>query len=379
MKKINVLILTHSLHIGGAEKHIYDLVSNMDYRKFRCVVFCLYELGEIGKRLSLENSNIKIYSGIMKNKADLTGLLKLLRISRQEKIDVIYIMHTPLTLFWGIVCAKLIGIRASVTRFTSTFPISRVKRRRLVNSLFLPFVDRVIAQASYHRKYLMEHEKVKEEKIVVINNGVNYEQYSCIKDVSILRKEIGIPQEAPVVGIIAQLRPEKGHEVFLNAAKIILESMPHVHFLIVGDGAEKNKLEKTAERLHIKPQVHFTGLRTDIPQVISLFNIAVLASRSSVETFSNAILEYMAASKPVVVTNVGSIAEQVVDGETGYIIPPGDYQAIADALLNLLNNESLSKSMGQAGRKRVMEKFSIQRMICEYEALFENCVEKHLK
>jgi len=368
MKKINILIWTTTLNIGGAEKHIYDLVLNINKNIYNIVVICLYDLGPIGEMLPGEKC-VKVYHNLMRNKFDILGIWRLISIIRDENIDMIYIVHSPLTLFYGVLVAKLAGIRATLTRVTSTDPVHYVKRR-IVNFLTLPFVDKVIAQAYSHKKYLVANENLDSRKIIVINNGIELSPFLKTFNKLSLRQSLNIPVSVPVIGIVANLRPEKGHIIFLKAARIILNIYPQTSFLIVGDGVEKNNLKKLSQKLDIQRNIFFLGLRKDIPQINSLFDVGVLASSPRVETFSNAVLEYMAASKPVVATNAGSIVEIIVDGKTGYIVPSDDDEAMASALMKILDNGDLARKMGEAGRKRVEEKFTLQRMIDKYESLF---------
>jgi glycosyltransferase involved in cell wall biosynthesis len=371
MTRANILILTCSLNIGGAEKHVYDLVSNMDKRKHNFIIICLYELGVIGKNLS-RGHEAKVYHNLMRNKLDIFGVLKLISILRNEDIDILYILHTPLTLFLGVLCAKLTGIRVSIIRSPTTIPTAHRKRRRIVNLLFLNFVDIIIAQAYSQREYFIHHDSADPKKVTVIYNGVDVERFSNPSDESALRKAIGIPSGVHVVGIVARLEPQKGLTLFLNSARMVLDLFPNVYFLILGDGGERNNLEQMCKELSIQKNVLFLGMVKDVSQIVSLFNVAVLASRPVGETFSNAILEYMAASKPVIATNVGSIAEQVIDGETGYLIEYDDSAALTEAILKLLNDMHSARRMGEAGRRMVEEKFTIQKMINEYERLFVN-------
>lgn len=369
MQKIKIVILTCSLNVGGAEKHIHDLVLNSDRQKFNFVIICLYEAGAIGEALS-KDSGIKVYNDVMSNKFDIFGAWQLSRIIKNESADILFMIHTPPTLFWGILCAKINKIKATLTRSPTTNPIAHVKRRKIVNYFMLGFVDKIIAQAYSQGEHHIKHESADPSKIVVINNGVDLERFSNPGETSTLKQAMGIPSNVQVVGIVARLEPQKGLPVFLKAAKNIIDSLPQTHFFIVGDGGERKKLEQLCKELLIEKNVYFSGMVKDVSQIVSLFDVGVLSSRPVGETFSNAILEYMAASKPVVATNVGSIAEIVVDGETGYLVPSGDPEALSDALIKLLKNEDLAKKMGEAGRERVKEKFTIQKMIDKYETLF---------
>ena len=176
--------------------------------------------------------------------------------------------------------------------------------------------------------------------------------------------------------MVGRLVPDKGYPVFLNAAKIILNKMPDVHFLIVGDGVEKENLKKMTGQLQIESYIHFLGTIENVPQIVSLFDVAVMSS--DFDTFSNSILEYMAMSKPVVATNVGSISEAVHHDVNGYLLQRGDIEGLAGSVLKLLDNNNLAVRMGNAGRKMVEDKFSIQRMVKAYEVLFEGVVQQNV-
>ncbi len=367
MKKINVLILTHSLHIGGAENHVYNLITNINNTKYNFTVLCLFELGAVGKMIS--ESGIKTYHNVMRNNLDLLGFRELIRIVRNEKIDILYIVLTPVTLFWGTFCKMFADVRAIITRSTTMQPNYRVPRRRkIITSLTLNFVDKVVAQSYSHRDYLINCSGFDAKKIFVIYNAVNMEKFKKGAEIVAAERLLNIPPGDFIVGMVARLEPEKRIMTFLRAARIVLDSIPRTHFFIAGDGKETNKLHEEARALKIETNVHFLGTRKDVPQLVSLMDIGV--SSSVMETCSNTILEYMAASKPVVSTDAGSNAELVVDTVTGFVVPRENYEAMADALIRLLKDERLAKKMGEAGRRRAEEMFAIQRMINEYDELF---------
>lgn len=372
MKRINILFLLLSLNVGGTEKHIYDLVLNLKKEKFNPMVCCLYDLGSIGVRLVNNTKGVKIYHNLIRNKWDIAGIWKLIGILRNENIHILYTINSPLTQFWGTILVKFTGVAALVTRVAATKPTFHGKRRKIINKLMLRFVDKIIAQANSHKEYLISHEDFQPWKVEVIYNGVELENFKRPVDMFGMRRALDVPADALIIGIVARLMPEKGHLIFLRAARKIINVFPQSHFLIAGDGKEKERLEKTTLELGIQSNVHFLGTIENIPQVVSLFNVAILTS--SLETFSNAVLEYMAASKPVVATNVGSMSELVIDGETGFLIPLSDSDTLANAILRLLKDWSLAKKMGEAGREKIKEKFTIQKMIAKYESLFADLV-----
>lgn len=376
MKNISILFLTYSLNVGGTENHLFHLISNLNKNKFTPVVCCLYNLGPIGEKLLNSKDNIKVYHNLMRNKWDIRGFWRLMRIFRNEKVHLLFMVNSPLTLFYGIVCAIFKGVNARITRMTATNPTYHVRRRIIINKAALPFLSKIITQAPSHKENLINHEGYKSEKMVVIYNGVDLASFDKHLDKPYMRQTFDIPANVPVIGIVARLAPEKGHTVFLEASRKIINELPDAHFIIVGDGPERGELEDLADSLAINSNVHFLGARMDIPRIIALFDVAVLSSNPNIETFSNSILEYMAVSKPIVSTNVGSIAEQIQDGETGFLIPSGDSDALANAVLSLLKDENLAKKMGKAGRERVKERFSIERMTAKYEDLFANLVKQ---
>lgn len=373
MKQINIMFLTCSLNIGGTENHIFHLLSNLNKEKFNPVICCLYYLGSIGKMLIDNRRDIRIYHNVIRNKWDILGFRKLMRIFKNEDIHILYMVNSPVTLFYGITCAQFSGVNACLTRMTTINPVYHPKRRKIVNTLSSTFLNRVIAQADSHKRYLIESESFSAEKIVVIYNGVDMALFNKHFNKVSIKKSLGIPLDSFVVGMVGRLAPEKNHPLFLYAAKKVVSCYPRSCFLIIGDGIERKSLESLTDELGIQSNVCFLGSRENIPEIISIFDVAVLTS-NRVEVFSNAILEYMAAGKPVVATNVGSIADQVVDRVTGFLIPPDDHEALANRILKLLYDPDLARRMGEAGRKLVEEKFTIQKMVEKYETLFRELI-----
>jgi len=177
--------------------------------------------------------------------------------------------------------------------------------------------------------------------------------------------------------VVANIRRVKGHQYFVHAASIVHKRHPDVEFLVVGydmikDGHSIPQLKQYGEQVGISQNLHFIGGRTKIANLVSLFDVAVLPSLS--EGFSNVILEYMASSKPVVATNVGGNPEIVVHGETGLLVPPADSDALASAILSVLEDKDRESTFGMAGRKRVEERFNLDVMLRNYENLFEEVI-----
>ena len=369
MKKINILFMTCSLDVGGTERHIYQIISNLDKKRFKSVVCCLYDPGSFGN--TLIKNRVRVYHNLIKKKTDLLCCWKLAEIYREENIQIIYIVNFPITIFWGVICGILSGNRLFLTRITTTRSSTTpdVLRWRILNRLLLPFVRKIVVQADLHKDYVVKKEGMRAERVKVIYNGVDLERFQYVADNNSLKKILNIPDKVPVVGIVARLSSEKGHKVFLKAARKINEQIPSAHFIFVGDGDDSEFLKQMASDFSIQSKTHFTGVITNISKMVSLFDVAVLCSIAK-ETFSNAILEYMALSKPVVATDLGSIPEQVIDGKTGFLISPGDHDALAERIIRLLNDPELADNMGGAGRELVEKKFSVKKMVDQYDSLF---------
>jgi glycosyltransferase involved in cell wall biosynthesis len=216
------------------------------------------------------------------------------------------------------------------------------------------------------------------QRIFPVYNGVDLAKYNGMKkNVEIIKREIGIDPRHLVVGLVANLRRVKGIKFLIEAASLICEKRSDVKFLIIGGNMKEpdytqDDMEALAKTLKVDQNVHFIGARNDVPDLISVFDIAVVASLS--EGFSNTILEYMASSKPVVATAVGGNPEAVVQGKTGLLVPPGDSYALAEAILSILNDREMALEFGTAARKRAEEKFSLSSMIKSYENMFEQVI-----
>ena len=182
-----------------------------------------------------------------------------------------------------------------------------------------------------------------------------------------LRASLGLPEGCPVVGIVAALRPEKNHELFLEVARRVYERRNDVRFLIVGDGRRRGELESLAARLLPPEVVRFLGSRPDVPELLSLFDVFLLTSHMEANPVS--ILEAMACGKPVVAPRVGSIPESIDDGRTGLLFTPGDARAATDLVLGLLADRARRVEIGAAARQWVVRYGSVESMVAGYENL----------
>jgi glycosyltransferase involved in cell wall biosynthesis len=238
-----------------------------------------------------------------------------------------------------------------------------------LNRLLTPITDGFIAVAESHGRFLIEHERFPADKIAVIPNGVDTELFSAASDVAAIRRELDIDDADEVVGIVAALRPEKNHELFLEMARRVVAQLSKARFLIVGDGPQRALLEQRAAELGVQRNVRFMGIRDDVPRVLSAIDVFVLTSH--IEANPVSILEAMSVGRPVVATDVGSIHEAVTHGRTGFLVPAGDAAGLSKRVLELLRDRKRGRAMGTAGRDAVVAQWSIDVTVERYENLIQ--------
>jgi glycosyltransferase involved in cell wall biosynthesis len=201
----------------------------------------------------------------------------------------------------------------------------------------------------------------------VIHNGLVLKEPPVWEGPSI-REEFGIPHDAPIVGAICRLTRVKGIEYLVEAAGIVHARHPNAYFVVLGDGERKTALIVRAKELGVMSRVIFTGFRTDTHRFLREFTISVLPSLT--EGLSNTVMESMAAGVPVVATNVGGTPEIVSDGVTGLLVEPRSPQLLANALSTLLGNLEFAKRIGAAGKRHIVQEFSMEQAVRRTEALY---------
>jgi len=204
--------------------------------------------------------------------------------------------------------------------------------------------------------------------IAVIRNGVDVDRFAPRPHDEALRSTLGLPPRASLVVAVSRLNPMKGIGDYLKAVALLAGRFEAVRFVIVGDGASRRELEEEARRLGIAGRVVFTGMRLDVAAILSQAAVSVAPSLS--EGLSNVVLESMAAGVPVVATRVGGTPEIIGDGVTGLLVPPCDAPALADAIGRLLGNRALAERLGEAGRARAVDHFSMEHMVRLTEELY---------
>jgi glycosyltransferase involved in cell wall biosynthesis len=366
---LRVMFLLTDMRVGGAEMLTANIIRRLDRERFAPELCCLKELGTLGEALADE---IPVHHDLLSGKFDLRVLPRLLRLLRSRRIDAVVTVGAGDKMFWGRLAARAVGAPAILSALHSTGWPDGVGR---LNRMLTPITDSFIAVAESHGRFLAEHHGFPPGKVAVIPNGVDTQRFAPLPDVTGIRHELGIGATDPVVGIVAALRPEKNHELFLEMARRVVQQLPKARFLIVGDGPCREGLQNRARQFKIAEHCLFVGSRDDVPRLLAAMDVFALTSHMEANPVS--ILEAMSVGRPVVATNVGSVHEAVAEGRTGLLVPAGDTGALTGAVLRLLEEPLLCQSMGSAAREAVVNRWSIEAMVRGYERLIDSVYERN--
>ena len=338
----------------GGQEQLFTLMLGIKQRRHQV---CLAAPADSPLSARAREKGIEIFPFRQRNELSLRAVLKLRNFLRNRDFDIVYV-NTPRAIVSGGLASKLCGVPLRICSRRVNFPLRSPLSRLKYNWL----QERVVTVSVSIRQTLIEG-GVRPDLIQVIYEGLDLDWIDTHQGVSVV--EAG---QKLKVGTVAHLSPEKGHHVLLEAAARIVSRFPEVIFVLVGKGELMPQLQETIRELDIEDHVIFTGFRCDSEALMKEFDIFCLPSLS--EGLSSAILVAMASSLPVVATQVGGIPELVVDGETGLLVPSNDADQLAAALIKVLGSEGVRRRMGQAGRRRVEQNFTLQRKLDQTEQLY---------
>lgn len=370
-QRIKLLQMLTNFHIGGTERQVANLALGIDPAHFDLHLGCLRHSGELLSELeALRVPRSEFRIGPLYSLKTVWQGVRLATYVRRNLIQVVH-SYGFYPIVFTVPIARLAGASIVVASIRNTCDLLTPAQRRL-QKMVCRLADCVLVNAEAIRQNLLE-EGYESHKIVVIRNGILMPKVSRTERGQALRRELGFPAGARLIGVFSRLNRMKGVEYFLDAATILAKRFPDVRFLVVGDGGIKKELEERADRLHLGPLIAFTGFRKDVPELLTEAAISVLPSLS--EGTSNTLLESMAAGTPVIATRVGGNPEVIEDGVSGLLVPPRDSDALAAAITRLLEDTELACRLGQAGMRRVSELFSIEGAVHQTEHLYQQLVE----
>ncbi|MDD4939891.1 MAG: glycosyltransferase [Candidatus Omnitrophica bacterium] len=330
----------------------------------------------------LRGKRIRVYNIDIRHAFRLDGVIKLIKLIKSENIELIH-THTPLG---GAVLSRIAGLLSGIpvvnhAHLGETFNKNILLKniQFLLNWSTSRFSRVKVIAVSEEVKKAAIRQGVGRDKIAVIHNGIDMDDVTPKKDNAQLRRGLGIGSADKIIGEVGRLCESKGQHILIKAARRVLDKYPKTVFILVGEdlasaGRYKEQLEILACELGIKTHVMFTGYRSDISDLMNLFDIFALPSR--LEGLSLVVMEAMRAKKPVIATPAGGNAELVVDKITGTIIPMNDPNALAEGIIFHLANEGESKLMGEKGYARLREYFSsagmLNKIMYEYDEVLRS-------
>ena len=351
-----------SMPVGGAETLLVNLIRRFRRTHVSPSVVCLKERGPLGEEISKE---VSVTQNWIRGKFDVGVAFRLARHFRKESIDAVVTVGAGDKMFWGRIAAKLAGVPVVCSALHSTgWPDGVGKLNRCLTGI----TDTFIGVAKPHGQFLIDFEKFPSNKVVVIPNGVDTSRFvpSAVAKRDVC-KELGLANDCSLIGIVAALRPEKNHELFVRVAKRIVEQRRDSHFLIIGDGPQRRAIETLVKQLDLENHVHLLGNRSDTPRLLAALDLFALTSHNEASPVS--ILEALSCEVPVVASRVGSISESVLDQWNGFTVEPGNEEEFARRMVEILSNLEFAKQLGQNGRQHVVQNGSLDNMVNQYEEL----------
>ena len=374
-KKIKIVYVITSTGVGGAEKILYHTIRGIDDNKYTVLLCTLKKKGVISKEL--EKHGVSVHCLKLSEKEGLAGwfssimvLFRLFLYLREQRPTIIHSF-----LFRANILTRIAGCLTGVPVIISSTRVMGGEKGyyHLIERVTSFMVDRYIAVSGSVKRYIIQKSKVHDGKVSIIYNGVKVKNNST-SSMQNMKMYFGIEDEDNIIITVGRLHKQKGYSYLFHAISMVEKEMPRLKLLIIGEGEDENNLKDLAESLDLNNKIIFAGLRYDVEKILPMTKIFILPSLW--EGMPNVLLEAMAAGKPVIATEVGGVPEVVLHGKTGILVPPEDSDAIANAMRYLLQDELKAKKMGEAGRLRVEEHFTIAGMLERTEDLYQELLKE---
>lgn len=362
-RPIRALHVFPELAIGGTQVIFLNTLQAFDPTRCRIAVACL---GGSDALLPEVAEYAPVYYQTRSGANNLGALLFLLRLMCTEQVDVVHTYYGR-TRAYGRLAAILARVPVIISaEMAQVGPYSL--KGWATERLFDYFTDHFVAVSEATRVNLFRTRQIPPPRVTVIYPGIDLIRFDTQERPPMVRCELGLPDRALVVGVVARLVVYKGHADLIAALPCILQAAPTTRLVFIGDGPAASDLRQQVHELGLAEHVHFLGARRDIPRLLRAFDVFVLPSHQ--EGLGLAIIEAMAAGLPVVATRVGGIPEVVVEEETGLLVEPRNPPGLAEAIIQLLTNPRTRRQMSIKGRQRVEAYFTAQRTAANLTALY---------
>ena len=368
-RKIRILHVAQAA--GGVDRYIRMLLKYLDKDKFANVLVCSQDFHEEDYRDLVDSfEQVEMTRSIGGN--DLKAIKEVRTLIKKYNPDIVYAHSSKAG---AIARVADIGLKNRCVynphgwAFSMRCSAKKKAMYTVIEKIAVPFCDKIICISDAEKQSALDKKICREDKLQVIFNGVDIESYENGVHGAIKRRELNIPEDAFVVGMVGRMSPQKAPDVFIKMAKLVKEKVPNAHFIIVGNGNQEAEIRKYAENNGFSDSLHITGWVDNPMSYVELFDVACLLSRW--EGFGLALPEYMMAGKPIVASRVDAIPNIIRDGENGLLIEVDDDVRASEAVLRIYKDAGLKNRLVTQGMEDVHNRFNARRVSEEHGKLFE--------
>jgi glycosyltransferase involved in cell wall biosynthesis len=365
--KIKIMYLITGLNVGGAELVLLRLAKGLDKKRFETFVYSILPIGKVGERMQQEG--IRVESLGVRMKYDFRALFRLIAKLRTERPDILhtFLFHSNLI---GRIAGRIAHVPIIISSIRNEYFGGFFRERLLKWTDSLCTITTIVSQRAAERMRRLQI--VSAEKIKVIYNGVDTDKFVKINSQE-ARKNLGI-KGGPVFVSVGSLTEQKGYPYLFEALANLKGEYPDLVLLVIGEGPERQALEKNVRTLKLENAIRFLGVRENVVDYLNAADIFILASLW--EGLPNVVIEAMACEVLVIATNVGGVSEIIDDGVNGFLVPSRDAMALAQKIRYALElSDVRRREIGAAARKKVVEHFSLETMISAYVELYDKLLQ----
>lgn len=369
-KKIRILHVAQAA--GGVDRYLRMLLKYMDNEKYENILVCSQDYRDSDyKNLVISFEKINMYREIGIN--DLNAISQVRQLIKKYNPDIVYAHSSKAG---AITRLANIGLKNCCIYnphgWAFNMQCSRRKKKlySIIERIEGLFCNKIICISDAEKQSAIENKICKESKLQVIYNGVDVEEYENTKHYKIKRKDLGIPNNAFVVGMVGRISPQKAPDTFVRMAKLVNNDIPNTYFIIVGSGELEEEIRKLVSDNGLSNYFHITGWVDDPMSYVELFDVACLLSRW--EGFGLVLPEYMMVNKPIVASNVDAIPNIIIDGKNGFLVDVDDFKSASKIVIQLYKNNDICTRVVKQGCIDVHSKFNVKRVSKEHENLFSN-------
>ena len=370
LEPVRLLFVIDNLQFGGGERVFSQIINGLNSGRYH---ISLISSSNEQFRNAIQNPQVQYHNLDFFKRFNPVSIFKMVKIIRNNRIQIIHGQGARAE-FHARIAKRIAGNPLYIS--TIAMPVEgfdvgfiRKKAYRFADYFSEQYVDRFIVVSDALKEMLIHKRNIPDSTVVRIFNGIELDSFTPNPEFSSFREQLQISRNTFLIGAIGRMVWQKGFEYLIRAIPMVIDAYPDSKFLLVGDGPLNERLKNLVRRFKIEKHVVFTGFRNDISEILSAIDL--LAVPSIIEGFPMITLEAMAMMKPIIASNIDGISEQIIDGESGILIPPKDSDALAGSIIDTLRNKGLKKTLGINARKRVETAFSIEKMLFETEKIYQ--------